>query len=101
MPVRCLEPAGIDLNVRSSEYHSTDPSESDPELRCDYIEGDQLDVERWVRDALVFALPDKILDRPDCPGLCPRCGVRLDPDVAHDCGEPELDTRWAKLGDLL
>src|SRR5437588_10239131 len=66
---RCLEPAGIDLDVRSSEYHSTDPSESDPELRCDYIEGDQLDVERWVRDALVFALPDKILDRPDCPGL--------------------------------
>jgi len=37
---RCLEPAGIDLDVRSSEYHSTDPSESDPELRCDYIEGD-------------------------------------------------------------
>jgi uncharacterized protein len=98
---RCLEPAQLDLDVRSSEYHSTDPNESDPELRCDYIDGDQLDIERWVRDALVFALPDKILDRPDCPGLCPHCGVRLEPDVPHDCGEPELDTRWAKLGDLL
>ena len=47
---------------------------------CDYIDGDQLDIERWVRDALVFALPDKILDRPDCPGLCPHCGVRLEPE---------------------
>jgi len=93
---RCLEPAGIDLDVRSSEYHSTDPNESDPELRCDYIEGDQLDVERWVRDALVFALPDKILDRPDCPGLCPECGQRR-ADLPADHGHETLDPRWAAL----
>jgi uncharacterized protein len=54
-----------------------------------------------VRDSLVFALPDTILDRPDCPGLCPRCGVRLEPGEPHECGEEELDTRWAKLRDLL
>ena len=72
---RCLEPAQLDLNVRI-EFRPP--------------------IER-----IVFALPDKILDRADCPGLCPRCGVRLEPDVPHDCGEPELDTRWAKLSDLL
>src|SRR3954454_17964801 len=49
---RCLEPAGIDLDVRSSEYHSTAPSEPAQEHRCDYIEGDQQDVERWVRGTL-------------------------------------------------
>jgi uncharacterized protein len=98
---RCLEPATVDLHVRVSEYHSFDPEEPDDELRSDYVEGDDLDVERWVRDSLVFALPDKILDREDCAGLCPHCGLRLEPGVDHDCGERELDTRWAKLRDLL
>jgi DUF177 domain-containing protein len=98
---RCLEPAGVDLDVRVSEYHSSDPGETDEELRSDYIEGDELDIERWVRDSLVFALPDKILDRPDCAGLCPHCGERLEAGVEHDCGSVELDSRWAKLRDLL
>jgi uncharacterized protein len=98
---RCLEPAGVDLDVRVSEYHSSDPGETDEELRSDYIEGDELDIERWVRDSLVFALPDKILDRPDCAGLCPHCGERLEAGVEHDCGNVELDSRWAKLRDLL
>jgi len=98
---RCLEPADVNLNVRVSEYHSTEPGETDDELRSDYVEGDELDVERWVRDSLVFALPDKILDRPDCAGLCPHCGERLESGVEHDCGNAELDSRWAKLRDLL
>jgi uncharacterized protein len=98
---RCLEPAQVDVDVRATEYHTTDPREEDEELRSDYVDGDELDVDRWVRDSLVFALPDKILDRPDCPGLCPRCGVRLEPGEPHECGEEELDTRWAKLRDLL
>ena len=99
--VRCLEPAAVDLDVRVSEYHSSDRGETDEELRSDYIEGDELDIERWVRDSLVFALPDKILDRPDCAGLCPHCGERLESGVEHDCGNAELDSRWAKLRDLL
>jgi uncharacterized protein len=98
---RCLEPATLELNVRASEYHSSDSAEADDELLSDYIQGDQLDVERWVRDSLVFALPDKILDRDDCAGLCPHCGQRLEPDVLHECGSEELDSRWAKLRDLL
>jgi uncharacterized protein len=99
--VRCLEPAELDLDVAVSEYHSTDPAEQDDELRSDYVDGDQLDVERWARDSLVFALPDKILDREDCPGLCPHCGRRLEPGVPHDCQGEQLDTRWDKLRDLL
>ena len=98
---RCLEPAALDLRVRASEYQSADPAEPNEELRCDYVEGDRLDLESWVRDALVLALPDKILDREDCAGLCGRCGQPLQPGVPHDCGEPEPDTRWDKLRDLL
>jgi uncharacterized protein len=98
---RCLEPAAVDLRVRVSEYHALDRDEAGEELRSDYVASDELDVDRWVRDSLVFALPDKILDRPDCAGLCPHCGQRLSPGVEHDCGQTEPDTRWAKLRDLL
>ena len=98
---RCLEPAAVAVDVRTSEYHSTDPAEEDEELTSDYVAGHELDVERWVRDSLVFALPDKILDRDDCAGLCPHCGERLEPGAAHDCQGEQLDTRWEKLRDLL
>ena len=54
----------------------------------------QLDVDHWARDALVLALPGKILCRPDCAGMCPRCGVRLEPGVDHDCAPAETDPRW-------
>src|SRR4051812_30051082 len=98
---RCLEPAAVDGDARASEFPSTDPAEPDDELISDYVEGGLLDVDRWVRDSLVFALPDKILDREDCPGLCPHCGERLEPGAAHDCQGEQLDTRWEKLRDLL
>ena len=97
---RCLEPAALDLRVRASEYQSADPQAGEQE-RSDYIAGGLLDIEAWVRDALVLALPDKILDREDCAGLCPRCGQPLETGVDHQCGEPERDTRWDKLRDLL
>jgi len=98
---RCLDPASIELDVRSSEYHDARAAADDDELRSEYVEDDQLDVERWAHDSLVFALPDKILCREDCAGICPHCGIRLEPGAAHECGTEELDTRWAKLADLL
>jgi uncharacterized protein len=49
----------------------------------------------------VCALPDKLLCREDCAGMCPHCGIRLEPGAVHECGTEELDTRWAKLRDLL
>jgi len=50
-------------------------------------------------DLVFLALPDKILCRPDCAGLCPECGrdLNLEPHV-HE-GE-EVDPRWAALQQL-
>ena len=91
---RCLEDAVVHVSIAAAEYHEPAGGE---ELRSDYVEADELDAERWARDALVFALPQKILCRPECAGLCPRCGVRLEQGEEHRCGEEEADPRWEKL----
>lgn len=91
---RCLDDAAVHVVVDAAEYH--EPADED-ELRSEYVEGDRLDAEAWARDALVFALPQKILCRPECAGLCPHCGVRLEQGVEHRCGEEEADPRWEKL----
>ena len=64
-----------------------------------YIEDDKLDLSAWARDSLVLDLPDKILCRDDCAGLCPGCGADLNHE-ACTCGPEEPDTRWAALSEL-
>jgi uncharacterized protein len=96
--VRCLADAGLDVSVKDRQYQATTP-EGDEELRTPYLEDDRLDLSAWARDTVALALPDKILCRPGCAGLCPVCGRDLnsDPHVHEDEGG---DERWAKLAEL-
>jgi uncharacterized protein len=64
-----------------------------------YVDDEHLDLEAWTRDALSLALPTQIVCRPDCAGLCPRCGANLNDEPGHE-HEPEPDPRWAKLREL-
>jgi uncharacterized protein len=94
---RCLEDAVLDLPISAREYQATNP-ESD-EMRTPYLDNDRLDLSAWARDALALELPDKILCKPDCAGLCPVCGKDLNVEP-HDHGEPEPDSRWSALAEL-
>lgn len=98
---RCLEPAQVSVRVNATEYQEKGADPLDDEVGCEYLDGQDLDVDRWAHDALVLALPGKILCRVDCAGLCPRCGVRLEPGGDHDCGGHEPDPRWEALRGLL
>src|SRR5919206_4165539 len=95
---RCLEDAVVDLAVDAREYQATNPRDAE-ELRTPYLVDDRLDLAGWAHDALALELPDKILCRPDCAGLCPVCGRNLNHEP-HDHGEPEPDTRWSALAEL-
>jgi uncharacterized protein len=92
---RCLGDAVLELPIRAREYQATNPQGSD-ELRTPYLVDDNLDLAAWARDAVALALPDKILCRADCAGLCGVCGKNLN-DEPHTHDETPSDSRWAAL----
>jgi uncharacterized protein len=79
----------------------TPPHEEPLELQADdmgldWIHGDTLDLRATLQEQVLLALPMQVLCRPDCRGLCSRCGQPLD---AGGCAcPPEApDPRWAAL----
>ena len=91
---RCLGDAVLELPIRAREYQAEDPE--DEELTTEYVDGNMLDVSGWARDAIALALPEKILCRPDCAGLCGECGKNLN-DEPHTHEVEHGDPRWAAL----
>ena len=94
---RCLQDAELALELRLREYSATKPESEDE--RTEYIVDDRLDLSAWARDSVALALPDQILCRPDCAGLCPVCGKDLNLEP-HEHEDNEPDPRWAALADL-
>lgn len=92
--MRCLAPASHSVDVGAQEYEATDAV--DEELRSEYIADGELDVGAWARDQVALELPDQILCRPDCAGLCPICGKDLNLEP-HEHAEEAVDPRWAAL----
>jgi uncharacterized protein len=100
---RCLTEIVVPLEASFQELYAypdsltaqtTDPDE------IPRIDDDAIDIAPLIHDELVLAMPTIPLCRPDCPGLCPECGQRLDsvgPDHRHEI----LDPRWAALAGLL
>jgi uncharacterized protein len=84
--------------IAAREYQATNPEGAD-ELRTPYLKDDNLDLAAWSRDAVALALPDKILCRAGCAGLCPVCGKNLN-EEPHEHEEEMTDSRWAALESL-
>ena len=94
---RCLADAVVERDLHVREYQATSP-ESD-ELTTPYVSDDRVDLTQWARDSLALSLPEQILCRPDCAGLCPVCGKDLNREP-HVHEEAEPDPRWAALAEL-
>jgi uncharacterized protein len=98
---RCLEDATAHV---ADETHiifaeSGDEETDDPDVyRLDPNAVD-LDLRPAIREEWVLAAPTFALCRPDCKGLCPRCGVDLNAGD-HHCAQEEADPRWDALRKL-
>ena len=95
--MRCLEQATLEMAIDAREVDQP----GDEEMLSPYVCEGELDIGHWAHDAVALAMPDRILCRPDCAGLCPVCGAPLnDADPAEHEHGGGGDPRWAKLREL-
>jgi uncharacterized protein len=97
---RCLTAfeAPFRLEVEERFVPVAGPGTEDPDaypLPADGV----IDLEPVVRDAVIPAMPFSPLCRPDCEGLCPRCGGDRNLGECR-CGPEVADHRWTALADI-
>jgi uncharacterized protein len=104
---RCLEPVAWQMqSTFDLEMALVGDAPLDPELALDeadldvvFLEEPVLDLEKLAFEQLLLEIPIRVLCSEECAGLCPRCGENRNVEGACKC-EPEVDPRWAALGDL-
>jgi len=100
---RCLDPVSEAIVVNIQELYAYPDSASEyttSEEEISRLQGDLLDLEPVLRDAVVLALPTNPLCREDCPGLCSVCGEHWD-ELPSDHTHEQVDPRWAALEQMI
>jgi uncharacterized protein len=104
---RCVEPveipleADFDLIFRPAGADAEAPERSitAPETEIGYYQEDSLSLADVLREQVLLSLPVRTLCRPDCKGLCPRCGENRNIQECH-CEAGPSDPRWEALAGL-
>jgi uncharacterized protein len=96
---RCLEPVQVTVEADVRALFTQDPDAlDDPDSYPLPPDATEIDVTPAVREELILAVPQYVVCRDDCRGLCPRCGHDLN---AGPCGcAPATDLRWQALAAL-
>jgi uncharacterized protein len=89
---RCLAPSESEFTLEVQELFA--PGATPDDEAYPLVEG-FLDLEPMIRDAVLLSMPLAPLCRPDCLGLCGRCGG--DRNVGECSCPPEVDPRWSPL----
>lgn len=104
---RCLTPIEENLKIPFravfiAPEHYTEEKETEvnaEDLDVSIIENDEINLTELVREQILLNLPEKVLCREDCRGLCPICGINKNTQSCN-CEESQTDPRWAKLKEL-
>lgn len=91
---RCLKPVATPFELEVQELFAA-AERADPDAEYVLPVEGFIDLEPMIRDAVVLAIPFSPLCRPDCRGLCARCGG--DRNLGECSCPPEVDERWAAL----
>ncbi len=110
--IRCLDPVEMVVEKKVRELYRYEPTndrgrkkrreDEDIDLEAEdelQMEGEVVDLELPIIDAIILDLPVNPLCSEDCLGLCQECGQKwaeLPEDHAHEV----IDARWAGLGKL-
>ncbi len=96
---RCLIPVQCRADVALKETYRPAAAPEEGEVEDSYrYEGYTVDILPAIRDNLVLALPQRLLCRDDCRGLCPICGANLNEKT---CGCAEVGSSGGSPFDQL
>ncbi len=99
---RCLKPVESKMTLRfSRNIYSQDGEEiiSEEEDELGFMEGYQLKVEELLNNEIMINWPMKVLCKPDCKGICPKCGKDLNTGDC-ECDTFVPDPRMAVIKDI-
>lgn len=99
---RCLTALNGRVQVGLTElfaYPDSTTEATTEEDEVGHVVDDNIDLEQPVIDAVGLELPFSPVCTPDCPGLCPECGVSLAAEPGHE--HDRIDPRWAKLAGMV
>ena len=95
---RCLSPVRCEVESPLEVWFRADGLAEPEEEAVWPLDPDaaEIDLRQAIREELWLAVPNFVLCRPDCPGVGPRCGARLE---SEDCGcaPAAPDPRWVAL----
>lgn len=104
---RCVEPVEIPLEAEFDlifrptgvDSESAERSITAPETEIGYYLKDSLLLEDVLREQVLLSLPVRTLCKPDCKGLCQRCGANRNSQTCT-CEEGPQDPHWEALSGL-
>ncbi len=96
-----LEPAGdrIPADPEGAAALEADGLCLSDELETGWFRGPEINLDRYVSEIVVLALPVQPVCREECRGLCPRCGVDQNQESC-DCSEERPRSPFAALEKL-
>ncbi|MCR5144273.1 MAG: DUF177 domain-containing protein [Lachnospiraceae bacterium] len=98
---RCLENVPTEFNIRIDRVLKVDNGMllDDADGDDDFVNENQLDVDRLIFDEILVNWPAKVLCKDDCKGICLICGQNLN---IQDCGcnRHVIDSRMAAFQDV-
>jgi uncharacterized protein len=102
---RCLEDALFEVRGEVEGYFILNPSQHDEELSDDEFTAvgpdGIVDLGVPIVAAVIYELPQVLLCREDCAGLCPVCGANRNEQDCTCADEPRPDHPFAVLKDLI
>lgn len=100
---RCAENASVRIDSKFDEYEEIPPEEdkgADGDAHIVYDRhAPMLNLAEVAWEQFMLAMPPQPLCRPDCAGLCPKCGANLNLGACA-CENDEEDPRMAPLRNL-
>lgn len=107
---RCLKPVAFRLEHEISDWFRPAGTDSGKPAPAESLEDDEteelyygytgrtLALDQALRDEIILALPQRLLCKEDCAGLCPVCGQDLNEE---ECGCEKRENRSASPFDRL